>query len=104
MLKRIPSFLALSLLLMATSVVAVQPEATAKIDLNSADQEQLQSLPGIGPSLARRIIDFRDKNGPFERIEDLMNVRGIGERKFDQLKDLIKVDAKGKPSSKPSSR
>ncbi len=67
-----------------------------RVDLNRAGARQLESLPGIGPALAQRIIDHRQKNGPFKRIEDLMNVRGIGEKKFLQLEDRIRV---GVPAS-----
>jgi competence ComEA-like helix-hairpin-helix protein len=66
-----------------------------KIDLNAASATQLEELPGIGPALAKRIVEFRKENGPFKKIEDLMNVRGIGEKKFLNLKDKITVKASG---------
>jgi len=62
-----------------------------KIDLNTATRSQLDGLPGIGPVIAERILELREKSGPFKRIEDLMNIRGIGEKKFLKLKDLITV-------------
>ena len=68
-------------------------EQTSKVDLNKATPSQLDSLPGIGPVIAERIIRFREDNGPFKRIEDLMNVRGIGERTFLKLENQISVDA-----------
>ena len=64
-------------------------EEIPKIDLNTATLSQLNSLPGIGPVIAERILELREKSGPFKRIEDLMNIRGIGEKKFLKLKDLI---------------
>ncbi len=66
-------------------------EETPRIDLNKATLSQLNSLPGIGPVIAERILELREKSGPFKRIEDLMNIRGIGEKKFLKLKDLITV-------------
>lgn len=60
------------------------------LNLNTATLEELEALPGIGPTLAQRIIDYRDQNG-FYVIEDLMNVSGIGQSTFDEIKDLITV-------------
>ena len=61
------------------------------IDLNEATAEQLQQLPGIGPALAQRIVDFRQQHGPFQRVEDLLKVRGIGEKSFEKLRRLVTV-------------
>ena len=68
-------------------------ESADRVELNSADKAALESLPGIGPRTAELIIDYRMKNGGFEKIEDLMNVRGIGERTFLRLRELVRVDA-----------
>ena len=65
---------------------------TQKININTADQSQLETLPRIGPTLARNIIEYREQNGPFKRIEDIMNVPRIGEKTFQGLKDLITVN------------
>ncbi len=64
-----------------------------KIDLNKATREELETLPGIGPATADAIISFRDTNGAFERIEDLMLVPGIKEGRFARLKDHLDVSS-----------
>ena len=61
------------------------------INLNTATLEELDALPGIGPSIAQRIIDFRTQNGAFEKIEDVKKVRGIGDALFSAIKDRITV-------------
>lgn len=61
------------------------------ININTASKEELESLPGIGPTLAQRIIDYREKNGYFQSIEEIKNVSGIGDKKFEAIKDLITV-------------
>lgn len=72
---------------------AADGDQARKIDLNLATVKELESLPGIGPVTAERIAAFRKKNGPFKRIEDLMNVRGIGEKRFLKVRDRITVTA-----------
>lgn len=61
------------------------------VNLNTATAAQLESLPGIGARTAERIIEYRQKNGPFKKIEELMNVKGIGEKSFLKLKDRLTV-------------
>ena len=63
------------------------------INLNTATVAQLETLPGIGKSTAERILEYRQKNGGFKKVEDLMNVRGIGEKSFLKMKALITVTA-----------
>lgn len=62
-----------------------------KINLNKATQTELETLPGIGPSTAEKIIAYRKENGNFKKIEDIMNVNGIGESKYSKIRDLINV-------------
>jgi competence protein ComEA len=64
---------------------------TQMINLNSATVPQLETLPGIGRSTAEKIVEYRQKNGGFKKIEDLMNVQGIGEKSFLKLKPLVTV-------------
>ena len=65
------------------------------VDINRATAAELDTLPGVGPRTAQRIIEYREKNGGFRRLEDLMNVRGIGERTFLRLKPLVTVGSQG---------
>ena len=68
----------------------IQPDLTP-LDLNSATEAELMELPGIGEELARRIVEYRENNGPFSAVEDIMQVSGIGESKFAGLKDRVTV-------------
>jgi len=67
--------------------------AAAPINLNTATVAQLETLPGIGKATAERILEYRQKSGAFKKVEDLMNVRGIGEKSFLTLKPLVTVTA-----------
>lgn len=64
---------------------------SSKININTASADELMTLPGIGPSTAEKIISYREQNGEFKKIEDIMNVSGIGEGKFNKMKDYITV-------------
>lgn len=63
----------------------------AVVNINTASVEQLDSLPGIGAKMAARIVEYRQKNGPFKKVEDLMNVKGIGEKAFLKMKPQLTV-------------
>jgi competence protein ComEA len=70
------------------TVVAVTTEL---ININTASAAELDTLPSIGPSLAQRIIEYREQNGPFASIEDIINVPGIGSGNYERFKDMITV-------------
>ena len=73
------------------SAASGKAAATDKVNLNSATLEQLQTLPGVGPSVAKRILEHRTKNGKFNKIDEIINVKGIGEKKFQKMKDRLVV-------------
>lgn len=66
-------------------------QTQSKVNINTANQTELETLPGIGPSTALKIINYRKENGKFNKIEDIKNVSGIGESKYSKIKDYIKV-------------
>ena len=68
------------------------PNSRGKVNINSASAQELdEKLPGIGPTIAQRIVEYRTSQGSFSKIEDLTEVSGIGDKKFTELKDLITV-------------
>jgi competence ComEA-like helix-hairpin-helix protein len=73
-------------------IPAIQPTAPGLINLNTATLAQLDSLPGIGPVLAQRIIDFRETHGPFTSLSQLTLVEGIGQKKLEAVLDLITIE------------
>jgi len=79
---------------------AGQPATVELIDLNQATAAQLESLPGVGAVTAARIVEYRQANGGFKKIEELMNVRGIGERSFLRLRPLVTVGTAPRPDAR----
>ncbi|MBI4160879.1 MAG: helix-hairpin-helix domain-containing protein [Acidobacteria bacterium] len=71
------------------------PDAAERIDINSAGVDELMELPGVGPAYAERIVAYREENGPFKTVEEIMNVRGIGEKTFLRIRDQIQVGKAG---------
>ena len=71
---------------------AVVPESALPVNVNTATAEELDVLPGIGPALAERIIDYREEHGPYTAAEDLLAVSGIGEKVLDGLRDQIVLE------------
>ena len=61
------------------------------VNINTANEAELEQLPGIGPSISSKIVEYRNKNGKFKNIEDIKNVTGIGDSKFEKIKEYIKV-------------
>lgn len=62
-----------------------------KVAINTATAEQLESLPGVGPALAQRIIEYRRQHGPFKSVDELLNVKGIGQKKLEALRPYVKL-------------
>jgi len=101
MFRTVLSIVACCCLLWAVPVTAAQskstahstakPSSTAVVNLNTASASDLEGLPGIGAKTAARIVEYLQKNGPFKKIEELMNVRGVGEKNFLKLKPQITV-------------
>jgi competence protein ComEA len=83
----------------ASSVQNPAPAAEkAALNLNVATLDQLETLPGVGRKVAERILEYRDKSGGFKKVEELMNVKGIGEKSFLKLKPLVTVAKSDKAS------
>ena len=66
-------------------------EAATEVNINTASAEELAALEGIGDKIAQNIVEYRDANGPFATIEDLKNVKGVGDKKFEKIKGRIVV-------------
>ena len=99
-MNRFASRLGVALLALAVLTVGMIPSLSAAeendpIDLNRATARELIQLPGVGEVIAKRIVDFREEHGPFKRVEDLMKVKGIGEKSLEKIRPYIRV-GKGK--------
>jgi comEA protein len=99
MAERCPRWLLLAAALFLTATLgAAQKKPPSKpLDLNSATAEELQQLPGIGPSTAKAIVQFREKSGPFQRVEDLLVIHGISRARLEKLRPYVTI---GKPPAK----
>jgi competence ComEA-like helix-hairpin-helix protein len=85
----------LSILLICFAPLAIRANAkhppAHAIDLNTATAEQLQQVPGIGPSTAKSIVNFRQKSGPFQRIEDLLAIKGISKARLEKMRPYLTI-------------
>ena len=84
--------LIMAIIIMLICQGAAWAQAEGKININTATLDELVQLDRIGEAYAQRIIDYREKNGPFEKIEDMMKVKGIGQKIFDANKERIVVE------------
>ena len=73
------------------AAAAAKPASTTVVNINTASVTEFATLPGVGAKMAARIIEYRQKNGPFKKVEELMNVRGIGEKNFLKLKPQLAI-------------
>jgi len=87
----IPYVVGASPVILEAPTTIVVPSSSELININTASQTELESLPGIGPTTAQKIIAYRDQNGPFVNIQDIINVSGIGPGTYERIKDLITV-------------
>ena len=73
------------------AMAAPKPAPTGKVNINSASAEQLETLPGVGAKLAARIVEYRQKSGTFKATQELMNVKGVGEKNFAKIQTYLTV-------------
>ena len=95
-MNRFASRLSVALLALVVLTVGMIPPLSAAeknnpIDLNRATARELIQLPGVGEVIAKRIVDFREEHGPFKRVEDLMKVKGIGEKSLKKIRPYIRI-------------
>ena len=89
-----------ALLVSGTAMAAGKPAPTAKVNINTASVEQLTTLPGVGPKLAARIVEYRQKSGTFRSTQELINVRGIGDKNFAKIEAWLSVGEAPKAAAK----
>ena len=108
---RIPRFAILATLALACAIAAraaddrsAQASVSSKVDINQASAAQLMNLPRVGSKLAERIVEYRKTHGPFGRVEELMEVKGVGEKLFEQLRPYVTLSGSTTLSTKISSK
>lgn len=90
--RKIGMLVLLVVFIFVAGVISLYAGEVAKININTASVQELTQLKGIGPSHAARIVEYREKNGPFKLPEDVVQVPGIGQKTFENNKDLIQVE------------
>jgi competence protein ComEA len=96
------ALLALAVVFASTVLMAADGSSKGVVNINTATEEQLQLLPRVGPALAKRIVEFRENNGQFKAPEEILAVKGIGERSFENLRPYLAT--KGETSLKEKVR
>jgi competence ComEA-like helix-hairpin-helix protein len=89
---------ALCLMLALSAASFARPEhkkqpPPSPLDLNAATADQLEQLPGVGPKMAKAIVDFRQKSGPFRRVDELLAIKGITKERLDKIRPFVKIVA-----------
>jgi competence protein ComEA len=91
--------------LFVSPVHAEKAAPASKVNINSANAQQLEALPGVGPALAGRIVEYRQKSGGFKSAQELLNVKGIGEKNFAKIQAYVVVGSEGAaPKGEAASR
>jgi competence protein ComEA len=94
------AFVLAAVLSSGLAIAGGKPAPAGKVNLNTATAEQLTTLPGVGPKLAARIVEHRQQHGGFKSIQDLMNVKGIGEKNFQKLQTYLAISETPKAAAR----
>lgn len=88
-----------SILSTGVAFAAAKPAPAGKVNMNTATAEQFTVLPGVGPKLAARIVEHRQKAGSFKTVQELLNVKGIGEKNFEKIQGYLTLGEPGRSAS-----
>ncbi|RLE25454.1 MAG: hypothetical protein DRJ61_02200 [Acidobacteria bacterium] len=91
-MKKLIPIIVLVLMAVTTGAIAAETGSTGVVNVNTASADELQYLPRVGPALAGRILEFREANGPFEDVNELVAVKGIGETSLEKLRPFVAVN------------
>jgi competence protein ComEA len=93
------AFVVAGFLSTGVALAAAKPTPTAKVNVNTATAEQFTTLPGVGPKLAARIVEHRQKAGSFKSVQELLNVKGIGEKNLEKIQGYLTMGEPGRSAS-----